>query len=43
LRNRDLPEILHAVTGEQIEGVPGFLIELNALAGHGGHSSIGAS
>jgi hypothetical protein len=30
----DLLEVPHAVPGEQIEGIPGLLIELNALAGH---------
>jgi hypothetical protein len=29
-------EVPHAVSREQIEGVPRLLIELNALAGHGG-------
>jgi hypothetical protein len=31
-----LLEIPHAVPGEQIEGIPGPLIELNAFAGQGG-------
>jgi hypothetical protein len=30
-----LLEVLHAVLGELIEGVPSFIVELNALAGHG--------
>jgi hypothetical protein len=30
-------EVPHAVLGEQVESVPGFLIELNALAGHRGY------
>ena len=29
----ELLEVPHAVPGEQVESVPGFLIELNALAG----------
>jgi hypothetical protein len=29
----EILEIPHALLGEQVEGVPGLLIELNALAG----------
>jgi hypothetical protein len=29
-------EVLHPVLREQIEGVPSFVVELNALAGHRG-------
>jgi hypothetical protein len=32
-------EILHAISPEQVESVPGLLIELNALAWHSGYSS----
>jgi hypothetical protein len=31
-----LLEILHAVLGELVQGVPSLVIELDALAGHGG-------
>ncbi len=30
----ELLEVPHAVLGEQVEGVPHLIIELNALAGH---------
>src|SRR5262245_7094300 len=36
-------EILHAIPRKQVEGVPGFLVELNALAGHGYSSLPGGS
>jgi len=32
----ELLKVPHAVPGEQVEGVPCLLIELNALAGHCG-------
>jgi hypothetical protein len=31
----ELLEILHAIFGKQVEGVPSLVVELNALAGHG--------
>ena len=36
-----LLEVLHAIFGEQVQGIPGFVIELNSLPGHGALSVAG--